>query len=133
MRTIPILKDDYTKFMEIRKHRPQDTTAAETFNYILRVFEESPLRITEKNHPLNKHTLPGSPFLIVDADYHPPQRHAIAGSASSPLMDLDNIRVVTPARLAEELHDEKKRRDALRAANEAPTRNNVYQEEKNDT
>ena len=110
MRTIPILKDDYAKFMEIRKHRPQDSNFAETFNYILRVFEESPLRITEKNHPL--------------------QRHAIAGSASSPLMDLDNIRVVTPARLAEELHDEKERRDALRAANEASTKNNLFEEDK---
>ena len=130
MRTIPILKDDYAKFMEIHKHRKQDTTLAETFNYILRVFEESPLRVTEKNHPLQRHTLPGSPFLIVDVESCPPQRHAIAGNASSPMMDLDNIRVVTPARLAEELRAEKERRDALRAANEVPTRNNEYKDDK---
>ena len=101
MRTIPILKDDYVKFMEIRKHRPQDTTNADTFNYILRVFEESPIRI----EICNELTKP---------------RTTIAGSASSPLMDLDNIRVVTPARLAEELRVEKERRDALRAANQIP-------------
>ena len=111
MRTIPILKDDHVKFMEIRKHRPQDATIADTFNYILRVFEESPTRIEICNELTRPNTI-------------------IAGSASSPLVDLDNIRVVTPARLAEELHDEKKRRDALRAANEAPTRNNTYQEDK---
>ena len=111
MRTIPILKDDYVKFMEIRKHRPQDTTNADTFNYILRVFEESPVRIEICNELTKPNTI-------------------IAGNASSPMMDLDNLRGVTPARLAEELLDEKKRRDALRAANEAPTRNNTYQEEK---
>ena len=110
MRTIPILKDDYAKFMGIRKHRPQDTTIADTFNYILRVFEESPVRIEICNELTKPSTI-------------------IAGNASSPLMDLDNIHVVTPARLAEELHDEKKRRDALRAANEALTKTNTYKDD----
>ena len=111
MRTIPILKDDYVKFMEIRKHRPQDTTIADTFHFILRVFEESPIRIEICNELTKPRTI-------------------IAGNASSPLMDLDNIRVVTPARLAEELRAEKERRDALRAANEAPTKNNEYKDDK---
>ena len=106
--------DDYAKFMEIRKHRPQDATIADTVNYVLRVFEESPVRIEICNELTRPNTI-------------------IAGNASSPLMDLDNIRVVTPAKLAEELRIEKKRRDALRAAKEAPTRNNIYREEKNDT
>ena len=110
MRTIPILKDDHAKFMEIRSHRPQDTTIADTFNYILRVFEESPVRIEICNELTKPSTV-------------------IAGNASSPLMDLDNIHIVTPARMAEELHDEKKRRDALRAANEAPTKNNTYKDD----
>ena len=102
--------DDYAKFMEIHKHRPQDATIADTVNYVLRVFEESPVRIEICNELTRPNTI-------------------IAGSASSPLVDLDNIRVVTPARLAEELHDEKKRRDALRAANEAPTKNNTYKDD----
>ena len=110
-RTIRVLMDDYAKFMEIRKHRPQDATIADTVNYVLRVFEESPVRIEICNELTKPNTI-------------------IAGNASSPLMDLDNIRVVTPARMAEELHDEKKRMDALRAVNEAPTRNNVYREDK---
>ena len=109
MRTIPILKDDYAKFMGIRKHRPQDATIADTFSYVLRVFEESPVRIEICNELTKSNTI-------------------IAGSAS-PIFD-DNLRIVTPARLAEELRVEKERRDALRAANEAPTRNNTYKEDK---
>ena len=103
--------DDYAKFMEIRTHRPQDATIADTVNYVLRVFEESPVRIEICNELTRPNTI-------------------IAGNASSPLMDLDNIHVVTPARLAEELRVEKARRDALRAANEAPTRNNLFKEDK---
>lgn len=76
-RTLRILKDDYDRFVEIQKKRPQDTTNAETFNYILRVFEESPLRVTEKNHPLSEIAI---------------------------------------------------KRAVLRAVNEAPTKNNTYQE-----
>ena len=109
-RTIRVLMDDYAKFMEIRKHRPQDATIADTFNYILRVFEESPVRIEICNELTRPNTI-------------------IAGNASSPLMDLDNIHIITPARLAEELRIEKERRDALRAANEAPTRNNTYKDD----
>ena len=108
-RTIRVLMDDYAKFMEIRTHRPQDATIADTVNYVLRVFEESPVRIEICNELTRPNTI-------------------IAGNASSPLMDLGNIHVVTPARMAEELHDEKKRRDALRVANEAPTRNNLFKE-----
>ena len=108
MRTIPILKDDYAKFMEIRKHRPQDATIADTFNYVLRVFEESPVRIEICNELTRPNTI-------------------IAGNAS-PIFD-DNLRIVTPARMAEELRVEKERRDALRAANEAPTKNNTYKDD----
>jgi len=108
---IRISKENHKRFLEIQKSRPQDSNNAQTFDYILRVFEESPVRIE-----------------IVKELTRP--RTIIAGNAASPLMDLDNIRIVTPARLAEELLDEKKRRDALRAANEAPTKNNTYQEEK---
>ena len=115
-RTIRVLMDDHAKLMEIRKHRPQDATIADTFNYILRVFEESPVRIEICNELTKPNTI-------------------IAGSAS-PIID-NNLRIIMPvlverglARAAEELYNEKKRRDALRAANEAPTRNNLFKEDK---
>ena len=42
---IRISKENHKRFIEIQKSRPQDSNNAQTFDYILRVFEESPLRI----------------------------------------------------------------------------------------
>lgn len=104
MRTLNINDESFEKLMAIKNGRPQDSSRAQTFDYILRVFEESPLRITEKNHLLQKPTTPGS---------------------ASPIIDADNLRIVTPTTMGDKL-----RRDVLRAANEAPTRNNTYKESK---
>ena len=101
-KVIRVYPDGLKKLDKIICERPQDMSRADTFDYILRVFEESPLRITEKNHPLNK--TPGS---------------------ASPIIDADNLHIVTPTTMAEKL-----KRDALKIANEAPTKNNTYQESK---
>ena len=98
-RTIRILKDDYDRFIEIQKNRPQDTTHAETFNYLLRIFEESPIRIE-----------------ICKEITRP--RNIITGNVSSPIIDADNLRIVTPSILLDKMRKE------------APTRNNTYQESK---
>jgi hypothetical protein len=103
MSVINITEDQMKRFQRIRDSRPQDSKARDTFDYILRVFEESPLRITEKNHPS--------------------QRNAIAGNAASPI-------IITPITMAEKLYADKKRRDALKAANAAPIKNMSYQESK---
>jgi hypothetical protein len=106
---IRISKENHKRFIEIQKSRPQDSNNAQTFDYILRVFEESPLRITEKNHPLQKPATPGS---------------------ASPIIDADNLRVVTPTTMAEKLYSTKLKQDALKAANAAPIKNMSYQEGK---
>ena len=67
-KVIRVYNEGLKKLDRINSERPQDMSRADTFDYILRVFEERPLRITEKNHPL--------------------QRNAIAGNASSPTMAL---------------------------------------------
>jgi len=85
------------KFDRINSERPQDVSRADTFDYLLRVYDESALRIK------------------------PARAHLIAGNVSSPLIDLDNIHIVTPGTLLEKIEDEKRRRDALRAANETKT------------
>jgi len=84
------------KFDRINSERPQDVSRADTFDYLLRIYDESPLR-------------------------KPERAHLIAGNVSSPLIDLDNIHIVTPGTLLEKIEDEKRRRDALRAANETKT------------
>jgi len=40
MPVINITQDQMERFQKIRKSRPQDSKAHETFNYLLRVFEE---------------------------------------------------------------------------------------------
>jgi len=103
------------RFQKIHKNRSQDSKAHETFDYILRVFEESPLRITERNHPLQKPRTPGG---------------------ASPIIDADNLRIVTPTTIAEKLYADKIHKDtqnelariALKAANESPTKYNLYKE-----
>jgi hypothetical protein len=92
--TVSVNKEAFEKLKAIKLNRPQDITNADTFDYILRVFEESPLRITEKNHPL--------------------QRNAIAGNVTSPIIDADNPRIVTPSTLADKLT-----RDALKTTSNA--------------
>ena len=115
MKTLNISEGAFIKLLSIRENRKQDKSRAETFDYILRVFEESPLRITERNHPLQKPRTPGS---------------------ASPIIDADNLRIVTPTKLAEMLYADKIRTDnerglariALKAVNESPTKNNLYKE-----
>ena len=115
MPVINITQDQMERFQKIHKNRSQDSKAHETFDYILRVFEESPLRITERNHPLQKPRTPGS---------------------ASPIIDADNLRIVTPTKLAEKLYADKIHKDtqnelariALKAANESPTKYNLYME-----
>jgi hypothetical protein len=105
-KVIRVYPDGLKKLDRINSERPQDMSRADTFDYILRVFEESPLRI-EICKEITK------------------PRNIIAGNASSPIIDADNLRIVTPSTLADKLT-----RDALKAANEAPTKNNTYQESK---
>lgn len=93
-KVIRVYNEGLKKLDRINSERPQDMSRADTFDYILRVFEERPLRITEKNHLL--------------------QRNAIAGNASSPIIDADNLRIVTPSTLADKLT-----RDALETASNA--------------
>jgi len=107
-RTIRILKDDYDRFVEIQKQRPQDTTNAETFNYLLRIFEESPIRVE-----------------ICKTLMAP--RHIIPGNVSSPIIDADNLRIVTPTILADRLRKEAQDL-AHKAAQDAPTKKNMYKE-----
>jgi hypothetical protein len=99
MRTLNINDESFEKLMAIKNARPQDSSRAQTFDYILRVFEESPLRIKA----------PGS---------------------ASPIIDADNLRIVTPTTMAEKLYSTKLKQDALKAANAAPIKNNSYQESK---
>jgi len=41
MRTLNVSEDGFIKLMRIKSDRPQDTSRADTFDYILRVYEES--------------------------------------------------------------------------------------------
>jgi hypothetical protein len=111
MRTLNINDESFEKLMAIKNARPQDSSRAQTFDYILRVFEESPLRIE-----------------ICKEITRP--RNIIAGNASSPIIDADNLRIVTPTTMAEKLYSTKLKQDALKAANAAPIKNNSYQESK---
>ena len=97
--SINVSKEAFLKFLVIENSRPQDMNRAQIFDYILRVFEESPIRI-EICKELTK------------------PRTVIAGNASSPIIDADNLRIVTPTTMADKLR------------NEAPTKNNTYQEDK---
>ena len=40
MRTLNVSEVGYSKFLNIRKSRPQDHSAAETFDHIVKYFEE---------------------------------------------------------------------------------------------
>jgi cell division FtsZ-interacting protein ZapD len=95
MSVINITEDQMKRFQRIRDSRPQDSKARDTFDYILRVFEESPLRIE-----------------ICKEITRP--RNIIAGNASSPIIDADNLRIVTPSTLADKLT-----RDALKTTSNA--------------
>jgi hypothetical protein len=83
MKTLNISEDAFIKLLCIREKRPQDRSRAETLDYVLRVFEESPLCIKA----------PGS---------------------ASPIIDADNLRIVTPSTLADKLT-----RDALKTTSNA--------------
>ena len=110
-KVIRVYNEGLKKLDRINSERPQDVSRADTFEYVLIVFEESPLRVTEKNHPFQKSTTPGS---------------------ASPIIDADNLRIVTPTTLAEKLYADKQRKTAqdLIDADNAPTKNNTCQESK---
>jgi hypothetical protein len=110
-KVIRVYNEGLKKLDRINSERPQDTNRADTFDYILRVFEESPLRIE-----------------ICKEITRP--RNIIAGNASSPIIDADNLRVVTPTTMAEKLYSTKLKQDALKAANATPIKNMSYQESK---
>jgi hypothetical protein len=107
--SINVSKEAFLKFLVIENSRPQDMNRAQTFDYILRVFEESPIRI-EICKELTK------------------PRTIIPGSAS-PIIDADNLRIVTPSTMVDKMRKEAQDL-ALKAARDAPTRNNLYQENK---
>ena len=90
-----ITKEQMERFQSIKESRPQDLFARDTFDYILRVFEESPIRIE-----------------ICKEITRP--RNIIAGNVSTPIIDADNLRIVTPSTLADKLT-----RDALETASNA--------------
>ena len=100
---IRISKENHKRFIEIQKSRPQDSNNAQTFDYILRVFEESPIRI-EICKELTK------------------PRNIIAGNVSSPLIDTDNLRIVTPTTLTEKMRQDSIK--SIRAARDALTKEN---------
>ena len=86
MSVINITEDQMERFVTICSKRPQDMSRADTFDYILRVFEESPLRVKTA----------GSASPIIDADNlrivtSPITGHIIAGNVSSPIMDVDKL------------------------------------------
>jgi hypothetical protein len=101
---IRISKESHKRFIEIQKSRPQDSNNAQTFDYILRVFEESPLRIE------------------------------ISKTLLTSCGGVDNLRIITPTNMGDKLRMDAQdlaiKRAALRAANEVPTKNNTYQESK---
>ncbi|MBE3136072.1 MAG: hypothetical protein IMZ43_01545 [Thermoplasmata archaeon] len=94
-KVIRVYPEDLKKLDKINSERPQDISRADTFEYVLRVFEESPMRIEICKNVLAQRT------------------------------GVESINVVTPSNLADKL-----RRDAIKAANEAPTKNNIYKESK---
>lgn len=65
MKTITVKNESYEFFKLIRKSRPQDSNNADTFEYVLKVYRESPLKVTEEYHPLKT---AGSASPIIDAD-----------------------------------------------------------------
>ena len=105
-KVIRVYPDGLKKLDKINSERPQDMSRADTFDYILRVFEESPIRIE-----------------ICKEITRP--RNIIAGNVSTPIIDADNLRIVTPTTMGDKLH-----RDAIKTAQDAPTKNNAYQESK---
>jgi len=85
-KVIRVYPDGLKKLDRINSERPQDMSRADTFDYILRVFEESPLRVKTA----------GSASPIIDADNlrivtSPITGHIIAGNVSSPIMDVDKL------------------------------------------
>lgn len=85
-KVIRVYNEGLKKLDRINSERPQDMSRADTFEYVLRVFEESPIRI-EICKELTK------------------PRTIIAGNASSPIID-DNLRIVTPSTMADKLRNE---------------------------
>jgi hypothetical protein len=94
MSVINITEDQMKRFQRIRESRPQDSKARDTFDYILRILEEPQIRIEICEETTRPKTI-------------------IAGSAS-PIIDADNLRIVTPSTLADKLT-----RDALKTTSNA--------------
>jgi len=75
MRTINISEEGFLKFMKIHATREQDSSRAQTFDHIMYVYEEQqfkPKKIIVQGEPM----------------------HIIAGNASSPIIDADQLQVV---------------------------------------
>lgn len=93
--SINVSKEAFLKFLVIENSRPQDMNRAQTFDYLLRVFEESPIRIDICKNLLSQRT------------------------------GVETLSIITPSSLADKL-----RRDAIKATQDAPTKNNTYKETK---
>lgn len=66
--SINVSKEAFLKFLVIENSRPQDMNRAQTFDYILRVFEESPIRIEICKELTKRNTIsPGSASPLTDA------------------------------------------------------------------
>jgi len=74
MPVINISLEASEKFRKIRESRPQDAKAAQTFDHILYVYQEQQFKPRIK--------VLGEPM------------HIIAGNASSPIIDADQLQVV---------------------------------------
>ena len=79
MRTLNVSEDGFIKLMRIKSDRPQDTSRADTFDYILRVYEES-----YGTDPIPAKHAPGSVTSSITG-------HIIAGNVSSPIIDVDKL------------------------------------------
>jgi len=102
-KVIRVYNEGLKKLDRINSERPQDMSRADTFEYVMRVFEESPLRIERGMNPI-------------------PAKYA-KGSVTSPIIDADDIVKDTQREIARLTLAEKMR-------NEAPTKNNLYKESK---
>jgi len=77
MQTLNISEEGFIKLMRIKTIRSQDKSRADTFDHILRVYEEY---INEKKANQKK-----------ERGINPITGHIIAGNVSSPIIDVDKL------------------------------------------
>jgi len=111
-KVIRVYNEGLKKLDRINSERPQDMSRADTFEYVMRVFEESPLRIERGMNPI-------------------PAKYA-KGSVTSPIIDADDMSTLA---IAEKIVKDTQREIARltlaeKMRNEAPTKNNLYKESK---